>query len=77
MAAQGHRISYTHSDHFTSEAQETLAARLAELTPGELDRLYLVSGGSEATETALKLARQYHVLRGRPEKWRVIARRVS
>ena len=77
MAAQGHRISYAHSDHFTSDVQEELAARLAQLTPGELDRFYFVSGGSEATETALKLARQYHVLRGRPEKWRVIARRVS
>ncbi|HYZ03071.1 MAG TPA: aminotransferase class III-fold pyridoxal phosphate-dependent enzyme, partial [Candidatus Binatia bacterium] len=75
MAAQGRRISYAHSDHFTSDVQEELAARLAQLTPGDLDRFYFVSGGSEATETALKLARQYHVLRGRPEKWRVIARR--
>jgi adenosylmethionine-8-amino-7-oxononanoate aminotransferase len=51
-----------------------LAARLAALLPGDLDRAFLLSGGSEATETALKLARQYHVLSGRPLKTKVIAR---
>lgn len=77
MAAQGRRISYTHTDHFTSAAQEELATRVAALTPGELNRVYPVSGGSEANETAIKLARQYQLLRGHPDKWRVIGRRVS
>jgi adenosylmethionine-8-amino-7-oxononanoate aminotransferase len=77
MTAQGRRISYTHTDHFTSEAQEEFAARVARLTPGDLNRVFPVSGGSEANETAIKLARQYHVLRGHPGKWRVIARRPS
>ncbi|MFZ0215828.1 MAG: aspartate aminotransferase family protein [Candidatus Dormiibacterota bacterium] len=77
MERQGRRVAYVHNDHFTSDVQEAFAGRLARLAPGELSHVYPVSGGSEATETALKLARAYHVLRGNPGKWRVIARRIS
>ncbi len=77
MARQGRQVAYLHSGEFTSEALEDFAVRLATLAPPGLDRIYPVSGGSEATESALKLARAYHGLRGNPGKWRVIARRVS
>ena len=50
-----------------------LAAKLAELAPGDLNRVFFTSGGSESVETALKLARQYHKLTGHPNKHKVIA----
>ncbi|MBO0702314.1 MAG: aspartate aminotransferase family protein, partial [Candidatus Dormibacteraeota bacterium] len=77
MARQGEKVAYLHGGEFTSEALEAFSARLAAIAPAGLDRIYPVSGGSEATESALKLARAYHRLRGNPGKWRVIARRVS
>ncbi len=77
MADQGRQIAYIHNGEFTSEAMEAFCERLAALAPQGLDRIFPVSGGSEATESALKLARAYHRLRGNPGKWRVIARRVS
>jgi adenosylmethionine-8-amino-7-oxononanoate aminotransferase len=54
-----------------------LAARVASLAPGDLNRVFFTSGGSEAVESALKLARQYHKLRGNPNKTKVIAREVA
>jgi adenosylmethionine-8-amino-7-oxononanoate aminotransferase len=54
-----------------------LAARIASLTPGDLNRVFFTSGGSEAVESALKLSRQYHKLRGKPNKTKVIAREVA
>jgi len=54
-----------------------LAARIASLTPGDLNRVFFTSGGSEAVESALKLARQYHKLTGHPNKTKVIAREVA
>jgi adenosylmethionine-8-amino-7-oxononanoate aminotransferase len=54
-----------------------LAARIASLTPGDLNRVFFTSGGSEAVEAALKLARQYHKLRGAANKTKVIAREVA
>ncbi len=77
MAEQAARLAYVHGGAFTTEPAETLARMLAELAPGDLDRVFLVSGGSEATETALKMARQYWVEQGRPEKYLVISRRLS
>lgn len=67
-------IAFAHTGFFTSEPAEALAERLAALAPGDLDRVYLLSGGSEATEAALKLARQYHLERGEPKRSRIIAR---
>jgi len=54
-----------------------LAARIAGLTPGDLNRVFFTSGGGEAVETALKLARQYHKLTGNPNKTKVIAREIA
>ena len=71
------RIPFVHSAFFTNEASEALAAHLAERAPGDLARVYYVSGGSEANETALKLARQYFLEIGEPERHRFIARRQS
>ncbi len=70
---QAERISYFYNHHFTSEPQERLAARLLELVAPGMARVRLVSGGSEANETALQLARLYHVERGDTERWRVIS----
>lgn len=77
VAAQLERLAYAHTSFFTSEPAEELAERLAAGAPRELGNVYLVSGGSEAVETALKLARQYFVERGEPERTRFVARRQS
>jgi len=71
-ADQAERISYFYNHHFTSEPQERLAERLLALSP-EMARIRFVSGGSEANETALQLARLYHVDRGDTDRWRVIS----
>ena len=71
-AEQAEKISYFYNHHFTSEPQERLADRLLGLTP-EMARVRFVSGGSEANETALQLARLYHVERGDTDRWRVIS----
>lgn len=70
---QAERIAYFYNHHFTSEPQERLAARLLGTVAPEMARVRLVSGGSEANETALQLARLYHVERGEPDRWRVIS----
>jgi adenosylmethionine-8-amino-7-oxononanoate aminotransferase len=54
-----------------------LAARIAALAPGDLNRVFFTSGGSEAVESALKLARQFHKLNGKPNKTKLIAREVA
>lgn len=70
-------IPYAHTAFFTSEPAEELAALLIEAAPEGIDRVYLVSGGSEAIEGALKLARQYFVEIGQPQRRHFIARRQS
>ena len=70
-------VAFAHTGFFTSEPAEELADRLIELAPQGLNRVYLVSGGSEAMEAALKLARQYFLEIGQPERSRIIARRQS
>ncbi|MES2261366.1 MAG: aspartate aminotransferase family protein [Pseudomonadota bacterium] len=77
MHAQIDRIAYAHTGFFTTSAAEELANRLAYDAPGDLNHVYLVSGGSEAMETALKLARQYFVERGEVQRSVFIARRQS
>jgi adenosylmethionine-8-amino-7-oxononanoate aminotransferase len=72
-AAQAREVSYLYSQQFTSPAQEELATVLSELAPPGFSRVHFVSGGSEANETALRLARSYHVERGDSERWRVIS----
>ena len=77
IKAQLDEIAFAHTGFFTSEPAEDLANLLIANAPGNLDRVYLVSGGSEANEAAIKLARQYHVERGEPQRRHLIARRQS
>lgn len=71
------RIPFAHTAFYTSEVAEELAERLTAIAPGNLSRVYFTSGGSEATETALKMARQYFVEKGEPERRHIITRRQS
>lgn len=74
MAAQAGRLAYAHGSAFTSEPLEAYAAELSPHLPIDDPRIYPVSGGSEAIETALKLARAYHLVRGERDRWIVFAR---
>ncbi len=77
LHAQLDAIAYAHTGFFTTEAAENLADRLIEDAPVGLEKVYLVSGGSEAVEAALKMARQFFVETGQPQRRHVIARRQS
>jgi adenosylmethionine-8-amino-7-oxononanoate aminotransferase len=77
IKAQLDRLSYVHDSFFSSEPLEELATLLVRSAPPGLSRAYFVSDGSEAVEAALKLARQYYVERGEPQRARIIARRQS
>jgi adenosylmethionine-8-amino-7-oxononanoate aminotransferase len=72
-AEQAGRISYFYNHHFSSEPQERLARRMLEVVAPGMDRVRFVSGGSEANETALQLARLYHAERGDTSRWRVVS----
>ncbi len=74
---QAGRLAFAHSGFFTTEPMEALAEFLATRAPGRLDRAYFLSGGSEAVETAIKMARQYFLEIGQPERRTLIARRQS
>ncbi|HEY0838464.1 MAG TPA: aspartate aminotransferase family protein [Azospirillum sp.] len=71
---QAEQLAYAHTSFFTSQPAEELADTLAASGPEGLDRVYFVSGGSEAVEAALKMARQYHLESGQPQRHHVIAR---
>jgi len=71
------QLAFAHTSFFTSEAAEKLATFLAQATQGDLNHVYYLSGGSEAVEAALKLARQYYVEKGENSRSRIIARRQS
>ncbi|WP_284263630.1 aspartate aminotransferase family protein [Roseicyclus amphidinii] len=75
--AQLDRVAFAHTGFFTSDPAEALADLLVEHAPEGIDRVYLLSGGSEAVEAAIKLARQYALETGQPERHRLIARRQS
>lgn len=75
--AQLDQIAFAHTGFFTSGPAEALADRLIAAAPGGIDRVYLLSGGSEAVEAAIKLARQYVLEIGQPERRHLIARRQS
>lgn len=77
IKAQTDQLAFAHTGFFTSDPAEELADLLIEHAPNGLDRVYFVSGGSEAIEAALKLARQYHFENGEPQREHVIARRQS
>ncbi len=71
------KLPFAHTSFFSNEPMEALADALAAHAPASLDKVYLVSGGSEAIEAALKLARQYFVDKGEPQRRHLIARRQS
>jgi adenosylmethionine-8-amino-7-oxononanoate aminotransferase len=77
MRRQMERATFGYRLHFETEASEALAARAAALLPAGLDRVFFVSGGSEAVESAMKLARQWALATGQPERWKVITRMPS
>jgi adenosylmethionine-8-amino-7-oxononanoate aminotransferase len=72
-ARQAEEIAYFYMDHFTNEPMERLAERLIAVAAPEMARVRFASSGSEANETALRLARAYHVDRGDSDRWRVIS----
>ncbi len=71
------RLPFAHTSFFTNEPMEALADELIRRSPDAFERVYFVSGGSEAVEAALKLARQYFVEKGEPQREHIIARRGS
>jgi adenosylmethionine-8-amino-7-oxononanoate aminotransferase len=77
IKAQLDRLAYAHTAFFTSEPAERLADHLIARAPEGIDRIYYVSGGSEAVEAALKMARQYFLEIGQPQRRHFIARRQS
>ncbi|WP_375690883.1 aspartate aminotransferase family protein [Pseudooceanicola sp. LIPI14-2-Ac024] len=77
IKAQVDALAFAHTGFFTSDPAERLADKLIANAPGDLDKVYFVSGGSEAVEAALKMARQYFIEIGQPARTRFIARRQS
>jgi len=80
MAEQSSRIAFAHTSQFHTDVAERLAARLLALAPPSFrngGRVYLTSGGSESAETAIKLARQFHLERGSSARFRILSRRQS
>jgi adenosylmethionine-8-amino-7-oxononanoate aminotransferase len=77
LHAQLDRLAYAHTSFFTTDAAEALAGRLVADAPAGISHVYFVSGGSEAIEAALKMARQYFVEKGEPQRRNIIARRQS
>lgn len=73
MRGQMEQVTFAYRTHFRSESTEAYASALAALMPGDLDRVFLVSGGSEAVESAVKVARQHAVAVGQPERTKVIS----
>lgn len=74
---QADKLAFAHTSFFTTEPAEKLADKLVGGAPKGISHVYYVSGGSEAIEAALKMARQYHVERGEPQRRHFIARRQS
>lgn len=77
MMGQASRIAFAHGSQFSTAAAVDLAQKIINISPPGLDRVYFLSGGSEAVETAVKMARQYQVDRGMPSKYKVISRWTS
>jgi adenosylmethionine-8-amino-7-oxononanoate aminotransferase len=80
MAEQAAQIAFAHTTQFRSASADKLAGRLLALAPPNLQRggrVYFTSGGSEATETAIKMARQFHLEMNQPSRFRVVSRRQS
>ena len=71
--AQADQLTYVHNERLTNPAQERLAHELADLAPEGFSRVRFVTGGAEANELAIQLARRYHVDRGQSQRWQVIS----
>ena len=74
---QAANLGYASAMSYTTRPAVELATKLAEITPGDLSRAFFVSGGSEAVETAIKIAKQVQAMRGFPRRYKIIARRGS
>jgi adenosylmethionine-8-amino-7-oxononanoate aminotransferase len=74
MKRQMDKTTFAYRLHFENEPAEELARELAGKLPEGMDRIFFVSGGSEATESCIKLARQWAVATGQPKRWKVITR---
>jgi adenosylmethionine-8-amino-7-oxononanoate aminotransferase len=74
VAGQMRRLAYVNGTQFTSDPVEDLAAELASVLPGTLKYSYFLSSGSEATEAAVKLARQYWFEKGQKSRWKIVCR---
>jgi len=72
-AAQAARLSYVHNERLTNPQREQLAAELVEIAPPGMTRVRFVTGGAEANEMAIQIARAYHVERGDSKRWQVIS----
>ncbi|MGE5849057.1 MAG: aspartate aminotransferase family protein [Candidatus Methylomirabilota bacterium] len=77
MTEQAQRVAFVSGGAFANEPAQALAEELATWAPAGMRHVLLLAGGSEATETAMKLARQYHLERGKAGKYRVISRWIS
>lgn len=75
MTEQAQKVAFSHLSRWSPQSLEQLADLVAEISPGTLNKLYPVSGGSEATEAAIKMARQYFIeCDGTSSKYRVVSR---
>jgi adenosylmethionine-8-amino-7-oxononanoate aminotransferase len=74
ISKQAHELNFAYTGDFTTAAVERLARELLEIAPRGFSKVWLTTSGSTANETAIKLARQYHLLRGRQEKTKIISR---
>ncbi len=77
IGSQAATIAYAHPAKFVSESAIELARKLVHRAPKNLSHAYFTSGGSESTEAAIKMARQYHLAKGRKEKFKILSRRLS
>ena len=77
MQEQAKKVSFVYRSQFTSESAEKLAKKIAKMTPGDLNWCFFVNSGSEATETAMKMAIQYWQEKGIHTKTKVLSRWVS
>ncbi len=73
-AAQMEQVSYIQGTQFTAQSIEEYADALAEVLPAGVEKIYFLSGGSEAVEAVIKMARQYALVSGHPQRWRVASR---
>lgn len=77
LASQARTLSFAHPVKFATASMLELASLLAERAPGDLNKVYFTSGGSESIEAAIKLARQFHLARGADSKYKVLSRQTS